>query len=102
IALMLSRMMAKEPRGRYQRPLLLVQHLMQVARKVGAADDMPEGVLFVDAPLPTAPRSRPVLMVALPFLALAALITLVALLPSDSPTTPVHAVPSTSNGPIVE
>ncbi len=85
IAMMLSRMMAKEPRARYQRPLLLAQHLMQVAHKVGAADDMPEGVLFVDVPVPTAPRNRPVLMAALTFLALAVLITLVAINPSGSP-----------------
>ena len=37
----------------------LVQHLMQVAQKVGAANDVPEGVLFVDTPLPGQPRSRP-------------------------------------------
>src|SRR5207244_4797737 len=56
IALILGRMMAKDPRARYQRPIQLVQHLMQVAHKVGAADDLPEGVLFVEAPLLASPR----------------------------------------------
>jgi serine/threonine protein kinase len=83
IALILGRMMAKDPKKRYQRPLQLVQHLMQVARKVGAADDLPEGALFVDTPLPTGPRSRPVLIVSVVGLALAAMIGLVAIGPGD-------------------
>ncbi len=58
---------------------------MQVAQKVGAADDLPEGVLFVDTPLPAAPRSRPAVIIALPFLALAVLIALLALKPADPP-----------------
>src|SRR5438477_5897768 len=47
VAAILQHMMAKDVKTRYQRPLQLVQHLMQVARKVGVADDLPEGVLFV-------------------------------------------------------
>ena len=43
----------------HQRPLDLVQHLMKVAQKVGAANDLPEGVLFVDTHLPGEPRRRP-------------------------------------------
>jgi hypothetical protein len=58
---------------------------MQVARKVGAADDLPEGVLFVDAPLPAGPRTRPAVIIALPFLALGLLIALLALNPLSEP-----------------
>src|SRR5262249_13009110 len=53
VAALLARMMAKDPRARYQRPEHLVQHLILVAQKVGATADMPDGVLFVDAPLPS-------------------------------------------------
>jgi serine/threonine protein kinase len=100
IAMILGRMMHKDPRARYQRPLQLVQHLMQVARKVGAADDLPEGVLFVDAPLPTGPRSRPLVIVALPFLALGMLIAILAFPWNEqSPTTTERPVSTAQNSP---
>ena len=67
-----SRMMAKDPGDRYQRPAHLVQHLLQVAQRVGAMDDVPEGMLFVDTPLPGDPRKRPLLLVSLGALTLAA------------------------------
>src|SRR5262249_29974203 len=54
VAAIVGRMMAKEPKDRYQHPVHLVQHLMQVAQKVGAADEVPEGMMFVEAPLPAA------------------------------------------------
>src|SRR4051794_12925871 len=70
VAAILVRMMAKDPKDRYQRAEHLVQHLIQVAQKLGAAADVPDGVLFVDAPLPTPPRKRPLLMAALAILGL--------------------------------
>ena len=54
VAAILMRMMAKDPEDRYQKPVHLMQHLMQVAEKVGAGADVPEGVMFLDAPLPGA------------------------------------------------
>ncbi len=81
VAAVLGRMMAKDPRDRYQRPAHLVQHLLQVAQKVGAMDDVPEGVLFVDAPLPGDPRSRPLLLISLGALALASILALLSLAP---------------------
>lgn len=79
VAAILARMMAKDVKNRYQRPEHLVQHLIAVAHKLGTATDVPEGVLFVDAPLPGPPRARPILM---GFLATAVLVGLVALLGS--------------------
>src|SRR5262245_37809620 len=79
VALVLSRMMAKNPKDRYQRPVELVQHLMQIAHKVGAAADMPEGVLFVDAPLLAPPRKRPLLLISAGALALATLLMVLSL-----------------------
>ena len=58
---------------------------MQVAQKVGAADDLPEGVLFVDAPLPTEPRKRPLLLVSVAALALATILLVVSLVPQPRP-----------------
>jgi len=58
VVVILGKMMAKNPKDRYQRPLHLVHELMRIAQKVGAADDLAEGVLFVDAPLPSVPRTR--------------------------------------------
>src|SRR5262245_50579357 len=83
LAAILGRMMAKEAKDRYQRPVQLVQHLMQVAQKVGAGEDVPEGVLFVDAPLPSVPRQRPLLVLAAGLLALGAIVLLLSLFNSD-------------------
>lgn len=61
LAAILGRMMAKDPRERYQRPEHLVQHLLQLAQKLGAGGQS-DGVLFVDAPLPSPPRMRPMIV----------------------------------------
>jgi serine/threonine protein kinase len=78
IVMILGKMMAKNPKDRYQRPIHLVQHLMQVAQKVGAANDLPEGVLLVDAELPGQPRSRPVLVIGLALATLAVVTFLIS------------------------
>jgi hypothetical protein len=58
----LARMMAKDPKDRYQRPEHLVQHLLMQAHKLGAIPELPNGMLFVDTPLPSPPRFRPAWM----------------------------------------
>src|SRR5262249_36710292 len=65
VVVILDRMMAKNPRDRYQTPEHLIHHLVLVAKKLGAAAEVPEGVVFVDAPLPNLPASRPVVLAAL-------------------------------------
>jgi hypothetical protein len=62
VAAILGRMMAKDPRQRYQRPEHLVQHLLQATHRLGAGAEAPGGVLFVDAALPAPPRTRPILL----------------------------------------
>jgi serine/threonine protein kinase len=97
MAAILARMMAKDPKDRYQRPEHLVQHLMQAAQKLGAASEVPDGVLFVDAPLPSPPRPRPVLTAVLAALALVGIIALLG------QTTPAKRGPSTeARGPWAE
>jgi serine/threonine protein kinase len=93
VAALLARMMAKDARNRYQRPEDLVQYLLAVAQKLGAAADVPDGVLFLDATLPGPPRTRPLLMVLSAMLALVVLI-LVLEPPSNLPPVgkPVPAV----------
>ena len=61
VAAILQRMMAKDARERYQRAEHLVQHLLQAAQKLGGAE-LPDGLIFVDAPLPSGPRQRPLLV----------------------------------------
>src|SRR5262249_1434457 len=85
VAAILARMMSKDPKDRYQRPEHLVQHLIQVAQKSGLDADVPRGMLFVDAPLPTPPRPRPVLV---GLIAVAVLVGLIALLNSLSGSAP--------------
>jgi serine/threonine protein kinase len=84
VAAILARMMAKDPKDRYQRAEHLVQHLIQVAQKLGAVSEAPDGVLFMDAPLPSPPGKRPVLVVSLAFLALAGLLAVLSLAPTES------------------
>lgn len=101
VALILGRMMAKDPRHRYQRPAQLVQHLLQVAPKVGVASDVPEGVLFVDAPLPAEPRARPLLLIAIAGAALVAVLVLLSLAPTPpSPPPPGPMLPPDTTPPI--
>src|SRR5262249_55331375 len=71
----------RAPRERYQRAEPLVQHLIQAAQKLGAVAALPDGVLFVDAPLPTPPRKRPLLMVAVGALLLGVLLIVLSLAP---------------------
>src|SRR5205807_1040154 len=55
VVAVLGRMMAKDPRDRYQRPEDLVHDLIGLARRLGppgdAAGTADDGVLWVDAPL---------------------------------------------------
>ncbi|HEX3313303.1 MAG TPA: serine/threonine-protein kinase, partial [Gemmataceae bacterium] len=83
VAFVVGKLMAKNPRERYQRPALLVQHLMQIAQKYGAAHDMPEP-LFVDVNLPTDPGHRPLVLVSIAALLLAGLLFLLSLAPTES------------------
>lgn len=89
VAAVLARMMAKEPKERYQRPEHLVQHLLQIAKKLGCAPDVPEGMLFVDAPLPGPPRQRPILVGVIAVAVVVGLVVLLgALSGSSTPTDP--------------
>ncbi len=81
IVLILDKMLAKNPKDRYQRPVHLLHHLLQVAQKVGAAADIPEGVLLVDAPLPNQPRHRPLLLIGMALAALVVVTLLLSLTP---------------------
>src|SRR5205085_10572836 len=84
VAVIIDRMMAKQPRDRYQLPEQLVHHLLLAARHLGEPAEVPEGVLAVEAALPNPPRGRPLLLAAL---AAAAVIGLIFLLDqSPAPT----------------
>ena len=74
--------MAKDPKDRYQRPVHLVHHLMQVAEKIGigVGIDVPEGAIFPNSPLPSVPRFGPLITIALAVLALGVLLLLLSLL----------------------
>jgi serine/threonine protein kinase len=74
VTAILARMMAKDPKDRYQRAEQLVQHLILVAQRVGASASLPEGPLYVDAALPQPPQARPLVVTAI---AVAALLVLV-------------------------
>jgi serine/threonine protein kinase len=86
VAALLGRMMAKDPKDRYQKPEHLVQHLVQLAQKLGYAADVPEGVVFADGPLPGPPRPRPVLVGLAAAAVVVGLVALLSALPSSTPT----------------
>jgi len=85
VAGVLARMMAKNPKERYQRPEELVSHLIILAQKLGGPSAGSDSVLFVDAPLPGQPRTRPWLVVVGAMLALVALIAMLGPWPPSSP-----------------
>jgi serine/threonine protein kinase len=89
VTAILQRMMAKDPKERYQRAEHLVQHLLQVAQKLGGVE-VPDGVLFVDAPLPNPPRKRPVLLGVIGAVALALFVFIVSLATPHSPILPLQ------------
>ena len=84
VALILDHMMAKNPADRYQTPSELIQHLLQGARRLGAAPALAEGTLSIEAPLPSAPSARPLLISAL----IAAIVVVLLLLIDPSGSTP--------------
>jgi serine/threonine protein kinase len=76
VAMILARMMAKDPGARYQRAEHLLQHLHLVSQEAGIPSGERSDLLpYLDAPLPDPPRTRPLLV-----LGLAAMILLVFIL----------------------
>jgi hypothetical protein len=100
-AIILDRMMAKLPKDRYQTPEHLVHHLYLAARKLGAAAEVPEGVLAVEAALPSPPTSRPYVLAALAAIAVVGLIFLLDQFstptPSAAPQAPTRTVQDNAN-----
>jgi serine/threonine protein kinase len=82
VAVILDRMMAKDPRDRFQTPDQLVHQLLVAARRLGGSPEVPEGVLSMEADLPGRRVNRPFLMAGL---AAAAVIGLVFALDFSSP-----------------
>ena len=92
VAAILAHMMAKDVKFRYQRAEHLVHHLIQLAQKLGGPPEMPDGVLFVDTPLPAAPGIRPVLVAAAALVILVTVVVLHSMFPgSNSASAPSNA-----------
>ena len=81
VVAVLGRMMAKDPRDRYQRPEDLVHDLLGLARQMGSPPDIAgaadDGLLWVDAPLPTAAPRRTAIWAAGAVLAVVALVAII-------------------------
>ncbi len=90
IVRILDKMMRKNPKDRYQRPIHVVHHLMKAATQAGVAEGMPEVLLFTDMPLPSEPRHRPLVYIGLALLALVVVIVGLSLLPETAPSGPVR------------
>jgi serine/threonine protein kinase len=66
VAMILARMMAKDPKARYQRAEHLVQHLHLASQRIGVpASELADQLPYLDAPLPEPPRTRPLLVAGL-------------------------------------
>jgi hypothetical protein len=95
VAAILARMMAKDPKDRYQRPEHLVAHLLQVAQQMGVAPEVPEGgVLLVDAPLPSPPQKRVGLLAAVAAVGLVAVLAALSLVPAGPEPVASHSRPA--------
>jgi hypothetical protein len=81
LAAVLGRMMAKDPKDRYQQPEQLVQHLHSLAERLNlpGAPAVGPGGLYVDAPLPAPPRVSPWLVGGLAVAGVAVLAVLAGL-----------------------
>jgi serine/threonine protein kinase len=78
VAAILSRLMAKDPANRHQTPEQLVQDLLQASQHLsGEPVQGRDGALFVEAPLPNAPRTRPLLVAGLAALTVIVLVFLI-------------------------
>lgn len=90
VAAILARMMAKNPKDRYQGCEHLVQHLLQVAHELGAPAEVApqEGVLFVDAPLPSPPRPQAGVLAALAACGLLAVMVVLSFAPPGPSSLP--------------
>jgi serine/threonine protein kinase len=95
VALILDRMMAKDPKDRYQTPEHLVHHLYLAARKLGAAE-VPEGVLAVEAALPSPPAAPSLVLAAVAAIAVVVLVFLADL--ASTPKTGPAAILADDSG----
>src|SRR5216683_1661662 len=75
-AAILDRMMAKEPKNRFQTPEELVHHLLLAAKKLGAIHNVPEGVLSLETTLPRPPGTRPLFVAGMAALTIVILVSL--------------------------
>ncbi|HEY7326315.1 MAG TPA: serine/threonine-protein kinase [Gemmataceae bacterium] len=95
-AIILDRMMAKNPKDRYQSPEHLVHHLYLATRKLGTAADVPEGVLAVEAALPSPPAAQPFFLAAVAALAVVVLVCLIEF--TSTPKTELGSNPPVDSG----
>ncbi|MBY0528326.1 MAG: serine/threonine protein kinase [Gemmataceae bacterium] len=95
VAAVVGRMMAKDPRERFQTPEHLVQQLVQLAQKCGCPADVPDGMVFVDQPLPHPPRALPVLVT----LIAAAAVVVLAILMGSMSSSPAQSEGGTNVAP---
>jgi serine/threonine protein kinase len=95
VALVLAKMIAKDPNDRYQHPEELVEHLIALARLEGGREEKPDGVLFVDARLPGPYIGRPILTTCA---VVAALCLLVVVLGQNSSDSSPKSLPSSRPG----
>ncbi|MFL5244901.1 MAG: serine/threonine-protein kinase [Gemmataceae bacterium] len=81
VAALLSRMIAKNPADRYQNPEHLVQHLIMVSQRIGATPDNIRRIMYVDALLPSPPRSHPLVLLGTAIAAVVGLVILLGQIP---------------------
>ncbi len=94
VAVVLDRMIAKQPKDRYSSPELLVHDLYIAAKKIGAVPEVGDGLLSVEAELPTRPVGRPFLLAGL---AVAAVVGLILVLGQTAGPAPRNALPGAPN-----
>jgi serine/threonine protein kinase len=82
VAAVLHRMMAKDPKERYQKPEELELHLLHIARDLGVAD-VPDYLMYTNAPLPSPPRAMPLWLSGLAAVGLIGLLILLEQAPPD-------------------
>ncbi|MGH9675507.1 MAG: serine/threonine-protein kinase, partial [Candidatus Acidiferrum sp.] len=97
VAVVLDRMMAKNPRERYQSPDTLVSDLQAISRDLGAVPNVRRGAMALERNAGWPTKQSPIVIAALAALAVIALVFI--LNPSmPSPTIPAMGLPREENG----
>lgn len=98
VAWILARMMAKDPRDRYQRPEHLVHDLLEITHRLEGLEDQNDNVYYLDIPVAPSTPMKPLVLGAIALVMVVALVFTMGRSSGDSG--PSFFSPKTAEAPI--